>query len=280
MVAWAVLALVLAHSPGLDVVPILKLSGGATSRYYPSKLTKSMVEPRTKMSDAERIFIKQQMQRPEIRKKFLARVFTVVASQIFLTTLIMTAMRAAPALALQLVPFAPTLVFVALIPAFAISLIPDLAQRSFLGPLLLSLFTLLTSLGISASTLRLPAQLLLHAGVATLAGTAGLAHYAASTRRDFTTKRAMIQTGLLTLLAMGILQVFIGGSWMVSLRSLLGALVFSAYLVHDVQVIAGGGKAYQLGPDQYIVGALMVYQDILNLFLTTLQAMARADRER
>jgi hypothetical protein len=68
-------------------------------------------------------------------------------------------------------------------------------------------------------------------------------------------------------------------SWISLARAYLGALIFSGFLVYDTQLIAGGGRRYQLRPSQHIMGALMIFSDVLNLFITVLQAMARSDRD-
>mmetsp|Transcript_7654 Transcript_7654/g.22374 ORF Transcript_7654/g.22374 Transcript_7654/m.22374 type:complete len:90 (-) Transcript_7654:65-334(-) len=89
----------------------------------------------------------------------------------------------------------------------------------------------------------------------------------------------MLFAGLLSLLALGLVQALFGGPIVATARAYLGALVFSGYLVYDTQLIAGGGKRFQLRPTQHVLGALMVFNDVINLFLTILQAMARADRD-
>jgi protein lifeguard len=46
----------------------------------------------------------------------------------------------------------------------------------------------------------------------------------------------------------------------------LGAFLFSAYLVYDIQLVMGG-KRVEISTDEYIIAALMIYLDIINLFL-------------
>ena len=48
----------------------------------------------------------------------------------------------------------------------------------------------------------------------------------------------------------------------------LGVLLFSGLLIYDTQLVVGGkNRKYQLGPDDYIFGALSLYLDIINMFL-------------
>lgn len=56
----------------------------------------------------------------------------------------------------------------------------------------------------------------------------------------------------------------------------------AAFIVHDVQLLAGGKHAHSvaLSPDDYIVGAITVYLDVVNLFVHLLQIISELTRER
>ena len=54
--------------------------------------------------------------------------------------------------------------------------------------------------------------------------------------------------------------------------NLLGVLIYSVYLIYDTQLLAGG-KRYQLSLDDYVVAALIVYLDIIMIFLYLLQLL-------
>lgn len=49
-----------------------------------------------------------------------------------------------------------------------------------------------------------------------------------------------------------------------------GALLFSLYLVYDIQMIMGG-RQHAASPDEYIFAALSLYLDVVLLFLFLLQ---------
>ena len=51
--------------------------------------------------------------------------------------------------------------------------------------------------------------------------------------------------------------------------------LFSCYIVWDVQMIVGGKhqRANQFGPDDYIIAAIALYLDIVNLFLYLLELL-------
>ena len=46
----------------------------------------------------------------------------------------------------------------------------------------------------------------------------------------------------------------------------LGVFLFGVYLIFDTQLIMGG-KRYELSIDDYVVGALILYLDIIMIFL-------------
>ena len=46
------------------------------------------------------------------------------------------------------------------------------------------------------------------------------------------------------------------------------------YIIHDTQLIIGGAnKKYQIAPDDYVLAALTLYLDIINLFLYLLSLL-------
>merc|ERR1712116_63233 len=49
--------------------------------------------------------------------------------------------------------------------------------------------------------------------------------------------------------------------------SIIGAIIFSLYIVFDTQMMMGGNHKYSLDPEEYVFAALNLYLDIINLFL-------------
>ena len=54
----------------------------------------------------------------------------------------------------------------------------------------------------------------------------------------------------------------------------LGVIVFGLYLVFDTQQIVGG-KRFSLDYDDYIIGAIFLYIDIIRIFLFLIQIISR-----
>ena len=57
--------------------------------------------------------------------------------------------------------------------------------------------------------------------------------------------------------------------------NLFGVLIYSVYLIYDTQLVAGG-KRYELSMDDYVIAALIVYLDIIMIFLYLLQMLGGA----
>lgn len=51
-------------------------------------------------------------------------------------------------------------------------------------------------------------------------------------------------------------------------------VLFSAYIIYDTQLIVGKGKR-SLSTDDYILGAVMLYVDIVILFLQLLKLLGK-----
>ena len=54
----------------------------------------------------------------------------------------------------------------------------------------------------------------------------------------------------------------------------VGVIIYSIYLVIDTQLIMGG-KRYEIEIDDYILGAIILYTDIIMIFLYLLRIMSK-----
>jgi len=52
-------------------------------------------------------------------------------------------------------------------------------------------------------------------------------------------------------------------------RAAVAAVLFSLYLIYDLQLIMGG-KTLELSPDDYVAASLSIYLDVINIFLALL----------
>lgn len=64
----------------------------------------------------------------------------------------------------------------------------------------------------------------------------------------------------------------IGIYWLYTLYNVLGLILYSFYLIYDTQLIMGG-KRYGLSLDDYVVAAIIIYLDIIMIFLYILSLL-------
>ena len=65
-------------------------------------------------------------------------------------------------------------------------------------------------------------------------------------------------------------------SWVQFAYAVIMVIIFTIFLAIDLKMIIGGGK-YELDADDYVLGAICIYLDILNIFLYLLQIFGRND---
>ena len=51
-------------------------------------------------------------------------------------------------------------------------------------------------------------------------------------------------------------------------------MLYGFFLIYDTQLVAGGGQ-HKLDIDDYVIGAMLIYTDIIMLFLELLKLFAR-----
>lgn len=92
--------------------------------------------------------------------------------------------------------------------------------------------------------------------------------FACQTKYDFTSKGGILFSLFVGLIALTILQFFMRDNIVGLIISVFGAFLMTAFIIYDTQLVTGGKhRKYQLRPDEHVFGALILYTDILNLFL-------------
>ena len=77
---------------------------------------------------------------------------------------------------------------------------------------------------------------------------------------------------MLCLMVVSMFMTFV--EWWHPFVSAILVVFYGLYLIYDTQLIAGG-KQHQLGYDDYIIGALLLYIDIMMLFLELLRLFGK-----
>eukprot|EP01070_Trichotokara_eunicae_P006473 Trichotokara_eunicae@DN4996_c0_g1_i4.p1 len=119
----------------------------------------------------------------------------------------------------------------------------------------------------------------LQAVIATGLIVVGLTLFTFQTKYDFTSWMGVLWMVLLAFGVFGLVRLFFPSSRLIdSIYSGGMAIIVSIYLVIDIQLIIGQGKV-SIETDEYIMAALMLYTDIVALFLYLLQFLAAQQRD-
>mmetsp|Transcript_10678 Transcript_10678/g.27373 ORF Transcript_10678/g.27373 Transcript_10678/m.27373 type:complete len:253 (-) Transcript_10678:117-875(-) len=212
----------------------------------------------------------------QVRQGFIRKVFSILAVQLFITFGAAIGISSSAGLKSYLVhnswPF-----WVA-IPALVGSMVGllccgDMHRRFPHNYMLLGLFTLAESYLVGTTTIMYDTQTVLLAVAMTGGITCALVMYAFQTKYDFTTAGGCLLSFLMAFMIASIVMCFVPYSKAANvIFSACGAMLFSCYIVYDVQLLMDG-KRVQLSPDDYVLAALNLYLDILNLFLYILSML-------
>ena len=107
--------------------------------------------------------------------------------------------------------------------------------------------------------------------VLTAAVFVSLTFYVMTTKKDFSFLGGALFSGLIILLVwsfMNSLFDFGLGAGGHTVFSLMGALLFVGYILYDTSMLL-----HYYGPDDYIMAAIALYLDIVNLFLYLLELL-------
>ncbi|XP_065569580.1 protein lifeguard 1-like isoform X1 [Artemia franciscana] len=142
--------------------------------------------------------------------------------------------------------------------------------------ILLGLFTVAESfmLGTVSATYKAD-EVVLAVGICAAVCLA-LTIFAMQTKVDFTALGGILLCCTVVLFIFGIVAIFIPGNTVRLVYASLGALLFSVYLVFDVQLMMGGKHKYSISPEEYIFAALNLYVDIVNIFMFILSIIGNS----
>ena len=212
----------------------------------------------------------------KLRNGFIRKVYGTIFFQLLITTAVVYYVMINESIMNYM--FQNTnLIFLPLILSIGIMLILVCTQASQQVPLnyiLLIAFTLLEAFMISFTTIYFdPISVLACAGM-TMIIVFGLSMYACFTKRDMTMMGGFLLSFSLILIFLGIIGIFFRSYFYQMFLDSLGVLLMSLYLIYDTQLVIGQKKNF-IEMDLYILGAMMIYLDIINLFLKILRLLGK-----
>mmetsp|Transcript_7256 Transcript_7256/g.10721 ORF Transcript_7256/g.10721 Transcript_7256/m.10721 type:complete len:257 (-) Transcript_7256:21-791(-) len=205
----------------------------------------------------------------QYRNNFIGKVYSILALQLTITSvvcgLVVTIEELKHAI-LKSYPIMYSALGVSLVVLVTLVCVPAAAKKFPTNYTLLGIFTVLEAYVLGYLCASSNSKLVLVAFLMTLGVSISLSIYAFKTKKDFNTKQAMLCALATALVVCGVFLVVFGELWARLLYCFLGVLVFSMFIVYDTQLIAGGRHS-QLTYEDYIVGALVLYIDVVGLFV-------------
>jgi len=176
-----------------------------------------------------------------------------------------------------IVPIAFILEFVAVI---AFTALTYKASASMLKMIFL-VYSVLTGITLSAIGAIYDPYVVIAAFTGTVVLFTVLAIYGYVTKEDLSKYRSILIVGGISLVIIGIINIFLQSDGLMWISSMLGVAVFIVFIAYDVNRIKNNVIAYALEEDTSILekieihGALALYLDFVNLFLYILRILGR-----
>ena len=210
-----------------------------------------------------------------VRLGFVRKVYGILGIQLLITTLICIISMTSTSFA-NFQAETPGIVIAAavlsIIVLCAIMCFRSVAKTVPTNYICLIVFTLCEAYMVSfaCSSVDEP-KIVIMAAAMTLGMTLSLTIYACTTKKDFTMMGSTLFIMCTALLMFGIFM-WVFNSWnepLFIVYTTLGVILYGFYLVYDTQLIMGG-KENEIDLDDYIIGAIMIYLDVIILFLKIL----------
>jgi len=146
-------------------------------------------------------------------------------------------------------------------------------EKQGINLIVLFAFTFVSGLTITpllSSVFNMPsgASIVAQAFLMTSVAFGGISMFALTTKKDYSSMGKMLFIAVIILIVGSISNIFIGSPLLQLGIAMVGALVFSAFILYDTQQIIKGGFSTP------IEAAIALYLDFLNLFISLLQIFA------
>ncbi|XP_004700531.1 protein lifeguard 4 [Echinops telfairi] len=209
-----------------------------------------------------------------IRMAFLRKVYSILSLQVLLTTMTCSVFLYFEPIQ-TFVHKSPALILVFALGSFGLILALTLNRHKHpLNLYLLFAFTLLEALTVAIVVTFYDVYIILQAFILTTAVFLGLTAYTLQSKRDFSKFGAGLFTVLWILCLSGFLQLFFHSETVELVLAAGGALLFCGFIVYDTHSLM-----HRLSPEEYILAAISLYLDIINLFLHLLRFLEAVNKK-
>ncbi|KAL7982620.1 hypothetical protein Chor_010218 [Crotalus horridus] len=196
-----------------------------------------------------------------IRLAFLRKVYSILSIQIFLTTVTSAAFLYSTTIR-TFVYESPALLLMALLGSLAVIVALTLYRHQY--PV--NLYLLFGFVAVVMTFYEV--SIVLQAFILTTTVFLALTLYTLQSKRDFSKAGAGLFTCLWILLLSSFLKFFFNNEIVELVFAAAGALLFCGFIIYDTHQLM-----HKLSPEEYILAAINLYLDIINLFLHLLRLL-------
>ena len=230
-----------------------------------------MKEDALELMDEE---LEDKQTRQTIRRGFIRKVYGIIFFQLLMTTIIIY-IAMTNELIMKYIYANVWPLYISCISAVLLIIILICGHMTEIVPLnfiLLFAITFCEAVMASYTTIYFePVSVLACAGL-TMIIVFGLTMYACFTKRDITMMGGFLFCCSLLLCFLGIIGIFYTSHFYQMFLDSIGVLLMSLYLIYDTQLVVGE-KQHLIDIDDYIYAALLIYLDIIVLFIRILRLL-------
>ncbi|PAV79141.1 hypothetical protein WR25_03215 [Diploscapter pachys] len=176
------------------------------------------------------------------------------------------------------IPFLVVPICVYLVTAILLSCVQPLRRTYPINLIMLLIFTVATGCMLMSICSCYNVVSVLICMIATLGVSAAIFLFATQTKWDFTSLIGIAYLLGISLLMFGInailFAVVFNFEWPLIIYGWLSSILIIFYMMIDIQLIMGG-RRFELSEEEYVLAALMLFLDIVNIFLTLLRIFGR-----
>lgn len=199
---------------------------------------------------------------------FVRKVYSILGAQLFFTTLFVIVPLVRREVRDWMVKTYPLLIAAIVgqvVSSIVLMCCRGLSRRVPLNYVLLGFFTLCEAYLVAFIASWYEPETVLAAAGGTAGITLAISIYAWTTKSDFTIFGPMLLVVGFTFCIMSIFAFTFGRVFNMIFCG-IAVILFSFYLLFDTQLIMGG-KRYEIETDDYILGAIILYTDIVTIFV-------------
>ncbi|KAG1662362.1 Protein lifeguard 4 [Nymphon striatum] len=206
-----------------------------------------------------------------IRMGFLRKVYGILSIQLLFTILVTSICVFTPVIRLY-VYNNEWLLTLAMFMSFVLLIAMMIKRRQApINYILLLAFTICQAYSITVVVTLYDQIVVLEAFLLTFVVTASLTIYTFQSKRDFSSWHASLFSVLMILICASFMQLFFWNTYLDVAISIVGAIVFSLFIVYDTHMII-----HRVSPEEYIMASIELYLDIINLFMYLLRILGAA----